>query len=243
MTSTAMAIVSRGLAVHRSRMVERPSESTPITGRQRYDPYHERCPVHTVWQLWHRYAEEESPLTSTAAEDSMAEGRLMQDAIRVAIIHRNRLFREGLAFALSQQHDITVVTCSDEPCHALAEIGRLCPHVMILDFSQQGRNGLQEARQFHEACPAAKLLMMGLTESESDVLACIEAGAAGLLQREASLEELLQSIRAVVAGEALCPPKIVSLLFSQIAAGAHTRTRVQLSKLPHLPTSRDKCSP
>jgi DNA-binding NarL/FixJ family response regulator len=169
----------------------------------------------------------------------MAEGTLMQNAIRIAIIHRNRLFREGLAFALSQQHDITAATCIDEPCRALAEIGSLCPHVIILDFSQQGRNGLQEARQLHEACPAAKLLMMGLTESESDVLACIEAGAAGLLQREASLEELLQSIRAVVAGEALCPPKIVSLLFSQIAEGAHARKRVQHLNVPHL-TSRER---
>jgi hypothetical protein len=30
----------------------------------------------------------------------------MQNAIRVAIIHRNRLFREGLAFVLSQQRGI-----------------------------------------------------------------------------------------------------------------------------------------
>jgi DNA-binding NarL/FixJ family response regulator len=49
----------------------------------------------------------------------------MQNAIRVAIIHRNRLFREGLAFVLSQQRGITVVTCSDGAGDALAEIGRL----------------------------------------------------------------------------------------------------------------------
>ena len=158
----------------------------------------------------------------------------MQNAIRVAIIHRNRVFREGLAFVLSQQQNIIVVTCTAEVSTIIVEIDKLRPDVMILDFSQQGRHGLQEARQLRESCPAAKLLMMGLTEAESDILACIEAGAAGLLQREASLEELLQTIRAVVAGEALCSPKIVALLLSQIAEEAHARARVQLRGLPHL---------
>jgi DNA-binding NarL/FixJ family response regulator len=163
----------------------------------------------------------------------------MQNAIRVAIIHRNRLFREGLAFVLSQRRGITVVTCIGGVSEVSADISGLSPDVIILDFSQQGRDGLEEARQLREASPRSKLLLMGLTESEADVLACIEAGAAGLLQREASLEELLQNIRAMVAGEALCSPKIIALLFSQIAEEAHAKTLVQRLDLPHL-TSRER---
>jgi DNA-binding NarL/FixJ family response regulator len=163
----------------------------------------------------------------------------MQNAIRVAIIHRNRLFRERLAFVLSQQRGITVVTCIGGVSEVLADIGGLSPAVIILDFSQQRRDGLEEARQLREASPRSKLLLMGLTESEADVLACIEAGAAGLLQREASLEELLQNIRAMVAGEALCSPKIIALLFSQIAEEAHAKMLVQRLDLPHL-TSRER---
>jgi two-component system nitrate/nitrite response regulator NarL len=168
-----------------------------------------------------------------------SEGRAVENVISVGIIHRNRLFREGVAYVLSQQQDITVALCSAEAGDAFADIEKRCPDVLILDFSQCGRDGLQEARQLCEAAPGAKLLVMGLTESEADILACIEAGAAGLLQREASLEELLQSIRAVGAGEALCPPKIVSLLFSQIEQGAYERKRLQLSGLPHL-TPRER---
>jgi two-component system NarL family response regulator len=163
----------------------------------------------------------------------------MQKAIRVAIIHRNRLFREGLAYVLSQQHDITVITCIDGANNASVEIAELYPDVIILDFSQQGCNDLQEARRLLEASPGSKLLLMGLTDSEADVLACIEAGASGILQREASLEELLRNIRALMAGEAPCSPKIVALLFSQIAQSAKTRTGVQHPGLPHL-TSRER---
>lgn len=163
----------------------------------------------------------------------------MENAIRVAVIHRNRLFREGLAIVLSQQPDITVVSCMDEAGEVIVEIGRLSPDIILLDFSQQGRDSLKEIHQLREASPGSKLVLMGLTASESDVLACIEAGAAGLLLREASLKELVQNIRAVVAGEALCSPRIVTFLFSQIAEGAHARKRVQLLGLPHL-TSRER---
>src|SRR5262245_13841339 len=132
----------------------------------------------------------------------------MQNPIRVAIVHRNRLFREGLAYVLSQQHDILVITCIDGANNASVEIPERHPDVIILDFSQHGCDGLQEARQLLEASPGSKLLLMGLTDAESDVLACIEAGASGILQREASLEDLLQNIRALMAGEAPCSPKI-----------------------------------
>ena len=168
-----------------------------------------------------------------------SEGIALENDIRVGLIHRNRLFREGLAIVLSQQQDISVITCLAEVKDALVDIEGLRPDVLILDFSQRGQDGLQETRQLHEAAPEAKLLLMGLTESEADILACIEAGASGILQREASLEELVRSIRTVVDGAALCPPKVVALLFSQIAESAHRRKRLQLPGLPHL-TSRER---
>jgi DNA-binding NarL/FixJ family response regulator len=66
----------------------------------------------------------------------------LENGIRVGLIHRNRLFREGLAAVLSQQQDIAVVTCLAEANDALGDIQKLCPDVLILDFSQRGQNGV-----------------------------------------------------------------------------------------------------
>lgn len=62
--------------------------------------------------------------------------------------------------------------------------------------------------------------MMGVPESPSDVLACVEAGAAGYLPQEASLEDLRRSIHLIAAGEALCSPTIVSFRFLRLAQNA-----------------------
>lgn len=163
----------------------------------------------------------------------------MKGAVRVAISHRKRLFRDGLAFALSQQQDLTVVGSVAEACELLGEMERLRPDVLVLELSLPGREGLGEARRIRQAAPEIKILMIGLSELESDVLACIEAGAAGYLPQEASLEDLLHHIRAVAAGETLCSPKVARFLFSWIAEGARKRDRFQAPSLTHL-TRRER---
>ncbi len=150
----------------------------------------------------------------------------MEDVIRVLIIHWNRLLREGLAFVLAQQQAITVVRAVTQASAILEDLERLRPDVIILDLCLPGRQGLAETRLIRGVFPEAKILMMGLTESESDALGCIEAGAAGYLPQEASLEDLLNNIQAVATGEALCPPKVTGLLFSRVAdAGRESELR------------------
>jgi two-component system nitrate/nitrite response regulator NarL len=163
----------------------------------------------------------------------------MEGAIKVAIIHRHRLFRECLALVLSQQQNVTVVGSVAEASEISGGMTRLCPDVIIIDLSLVGRDGLEEIRQLCEPSSEIKILVMGLTEQESDVVACIEAGAAGYLSQEASLEELLKNIRAVVVGEALCTPKIISFLFARIAEDARERERRQALGITHL-TCRER---
>ncbi len=158
----------------------------------------------------------------------------MEGLIRVLLIHPNRLLREGLALVLPQQHNIAVVRAVAEASAILMELERLRPDIIILDLSLPGREGLGEARQIRGVFPEAKILMTGLGELASDCLACIEAGVAGCLPQEASLEDLMNNIQAVATGQTLCSPKITSVLFSRIADAAQERDAVKFLGLPNL---------
>ena len=163
----------------------------------------------------------------------------MGETIRIINIHRKRLFREGLTFALSQQQDIAVVSSVSGVCEVLEEMARLRPDVIIIDLSLPEQDDLGEVRRIREASPEAKVLIMGLTDMESDILACIEAGASGYLPQEASLKDLLTNIRALAAGDALCSPKVAALLFTRVAESARERERLQALSLNHL-TRRER---
>ena len=117
----------------------------------------------------------------------------MGEAIRVVILHQKRLWREGLTVALSHQQHITVVGSVAKASEIVGALEELRPDVMLVDFALPDRDGLGEARLLHAACPGVKILMMGLSELEADVVACIEAGAVGYLPQDASVADLLHA--------------------------------------------------
>ena len=160
--------------------------------------------------------------------------RAQEDVIRILIIHRSRLIREGFAFVLDHQESISVIGSVAGVGEVVGDLERLRPAVILLDLCLPDRGGLRDAQWIREVLPGAKILMTGLSELESDVLACFEAGAAGYLPQEASLEELLNSIQAVAAGEVLCSPKVTALLVSRIAEASRERGLRRVQGLPNL---------
>ena len=158
----------------------------------------------------------------------------MVSGVRSVIIHRNRLFREGLACVLAQQPNMMVAGVFASVSEMLQDAETLRPDVLVLDLHLPDREGLGEARLIKGLFPEIKILMTGLSGVESDVLACIEAGVAGYLVHEASLEDLLNNIQAVAAGEALCSPKVAGMLFSRIAEAGRERELRHVLGLPNL---------
>jgi DNA-binding NarL/FixJ family response regulator len=62
------------------------------------------------------------------------------------------------------------------------------------------------------------VLALGVPETESHVLACAKAGAAGYIPREGSLQDLLDGIRQVARGEAHYSPRLVAILLQRFTA-------------------------
>jgi len=155
--------------------------------------------------------------------------------IRVIILHSNRLFRESLALILAQQKAISVVRAAAGFDQTEGELTSLQPNLFLLDFGEPDRGGLEDARRIRAISSEFKILMIGVPDTEVDVLACIEVGgASGYLLQNASVENLVNNVRAVVAGEALCSPRIASLAFSRVSALARQTVEPRPSNLAHL---------
>jgi two-component system nitrate/nitrite response regulator NarL len=153
--------------------------------------------------------------------------------IRVLIIHHNRLFREGLAFVLARQDGISAVASAGRIGEVVGQLEAFGADIYIVDLGARRSEGLEAAREIRCRVADARILMSGLTELEADVLACAEAGAGGCLPEEASLGDLLESIRAITSGEAICSRRVAGLLFSRIAQAAQNREqrRVELPRV------------
>lgn len=146
---------------------------------------------------------------------------MSRQQIRVIIVHPSRLCRESIACVLAQQPAMVVVALDAELPQTDRELTSIPPAVFVLDFGGARRSGLNDAERIHRLSPECRSLVINVPLNDTDILACIEYGASGYLLDDASGEDLVANIRAISAGETLCPPRIANLAFEKLSRLAH----------------------
>lgn len=120
--------------------------------------------------------------------------------IGVLIVDDHPLFREGLAHALATESGFRIVGEAADGQTALALWSRHRPDVTLVDICMPGLDGITMVRQLRSAHPHARVLMLSSSEDQEDVLAALDAGAAGYVTKGVRYMELKAAIREVHAG-------------------------------------------
>ncbi len=142
--------------------------------------------------------------------------------IRVLIVAEIRLYREGLAEMLQGEPEIDVVATASGADEAVRELRERQPDVVLLDVAIPENAWL--ARALMAAVPGARIVALAVPEIEQEVLACAEAGVAGYVTREGSVEDVVAAVSAVARGEVLCSPRMAASLFQRVATLALERS-------------------
>ncbi len=141
--------------------------------------------------------------------------------INIAIIEDNRLVREGITALLNKWPDLRVVSSrSQDGEDELNDLQGEHPDVVLLDVGLTKGDSLRIAGEVRLEFPGAKVIVMDLLPAHEDIVEFVNAGVAGFIMKDATLEDLVETIRAVVAGVKVLPPLMVNTLFSQIAREA-----------------------
>lgn len=143
--------------------------------------------------------------------------------ISVALIEDNRLVREGITALLNGLPDLKVVAgASGEDTSVLRETK---PHVVLLDLGLGHRNSLRVAEEVKTEFPESKIILMDLLPVHEDIVEFVNVGVSGFIMKDATLDDLANTIRSVAQGAHVLPPQMTSTLFSQIAKDAIVRGR------------------
>jgi DNA-binding NarL/FixJ family response regulator len=134
--------------------------------------------------------------------------------IRVLIVAQIRLYREGLAHALSDLYKVKVVDSTASAETALRQTHELRPEVVLVDLATTGAWLLIEAigKRFAET----RVVALARDDSNEEMIRAAEVGVSGLVPREGSLEELLEAIEHALNGEFQCSPRIAHQLVQRI---------------------------
>jgi DNA-binding NarL/FixJ family response regulator len=135
--------------------------------------------------------------------------------IRVVLVNAIHILCNVIAAVLDNEPDIEVVGCATTMDEALDLARR--SDVMVLSTLIPDDAAIKITQTVVQANLPVKVLILGLAQSREEILRYIEAGAAGYILQDDSVDDLLVKIRATYDGQALVSPEIAALLMSRVS--------------------------
>lgn len=139
---------------------------------------------------------------------------------KILLIEDNRILRDGIKAIINEQPDLRIVAASEGNHDTLLQARSLKPQVVLVDLGLRNENGLGVVGTLSKELPQIKVIGMGLIPSQQDIVEFVQAGAAGFILKDATIEDVLGTIRAVARGIKILPPLLTGSLFTHVVEHA-----------------------
>jgi two-component system response regulator NreC len=126
---------------------------------------------------------------------------MMETTQRILIVDDHTLLRAGLRALLTQDPTIEVVGEAADGRDAVRAVGQLSPHLVLMDLTMPGMNGIEAVTEIKRRYPQVRVLVMTLHKAEDYIHASLKAGADGYILKDATQEEFRVAIRTVLQGK------------------------------------------
>jgi two-component system nitrate/nitrite response regulator NarL len=137
---------------------------------------------------------------------------------RLLVVDDHTLFRRGLTALLAADDRFVVVAEAGDAGEAQRRAREHQPDLILLDNHLPGVNGVDALPGLREAAPAAKVLMLTVSEDQADLAAALRGGASGYLLKTADSELLASAIARAMEGQATVSPEMTGKLVSAFTA-------------------------
>ena len=137
------------------------------------------------------------------------------EPVRVVIVDDQELFRRGLTMLIDAEDDIDVVGQAADGVAATELAASAVPDVILMDIRMPKRSGIDACLAIKAVVPSANIIMLTVSDEESDLYDAIKNGASGYLLKDSSTDEVAQAIRLVAEGQSLITPSMATKLLDE----------------------------
>jgi two-component system, NarL family, nitrate/nitrite response regulator NarL len=140
--------------------------------------------------------------------------------ISVVVTGAIKLYREGLTLLLENDERFRPVAAPNlgETIRLLTELD---PDVVVVDGTLP--EGVKGVRRILGVGSKARVVVLGVSDEEAEIVEYAEAGVSGYVSREADAASLRDTVAAVARGETHCSPQVAAALLRRVAALAADR--------------------
>lgn len=151
--------------------------------------------------------------------------------ITVYIVDDHVLFLQGLASLLEGEDDIVLTGEASTGREAIAGYRESRPDVIVMDIQMPEMNGIDATTLIRREFPGARIIMLTTYEGDVHAARAMKAGAAGYMLKSMVRKDLLDTIRAVHAGQHYVTPSVAVTMKSHLHSDALTAREIQVLEL------------
>ncbi len=153
------------------------------------------------------------------------------DRIRILAVDDHPLLLEGIEALVSSQPDMELVAQAADGRQAIAQFRKYHPDVTLMDLQMPDMDGVDAIIAIHSEFPEARIIVLTTYTGDVQVLRALKAGARAYLLKGLLRKELLETIRAVHAGQKRIPPEVAAQLAEYAAEDALTLREIDVLRL------------
>ncbi|MBN1188637.1 MAG: response regulator transcription factor [Dehalococcoidales bacterium] len=130
--------------------------------------------------------------------------------IKIVLADDHVVVRKGLKAFLNTESDFDIIGEAGDGLETVNLVTDLKPDVLVLDMVMPGINGLEVIRQLRERNSETRAIILTLQNHEAYLVSALTSGAMAYILKESPCEELIEAIRAVIAGQRYISPSLKS---------------------------------
>jgi NarL family two-component system response regulator LiaR len=116
---------------------------------------------------------------------------------------------------LESEPDIEVVGEGSDGSKALQLVEETYPDVVLIDVLMPEKDGIAATHEIKETHPNVGVVVLSGHDERQFIFDALKAGASGYLLKTAELDEVIDTVRKVAAGEAKIDPELASQVLAE----------------------------
>ena len=130
--------------------------------------------------------------------------------IRVLTVDDHALLREGIAKLIGNQSDMELVAEASNGREAVELFRKHRPDVTLMDLQMPEMGGIDAISAIRGELPEARIIVLTTYTGDFQVMRAMKAGARAYLLKGLLRKELIETIRAVHAGQRRMAPEVAA---------------------------------
>jgi len=131
------------------------------------------------------------------------------------IVDDNEIMREGLKVAITKSHLYDLVGEASDGRQAVEKAARFRPEIILMDI-RMPYSGLQATKDILQQLPDTKILMLTVSEEETDLIDSIKSGARGYILKGIDSGDLLLAIKTIADGGVIFTSSLAHQLLDEM---------------------------